>query len=179
MDGRIYQERRTFIPVPDDGKRQSVAYATEYSDPVNHTMYRCDPQGKICNLFSYYPPPENGMIPPVGLQPDRTTYLTRESQGVGTFADLEVQRSRETYTFYSETVGNTKTIIRTIEYWYSAALGVNVQVKRNDPRDGDQTLWLSDLSLSAPAPETFRVPSDYRIIDHRGPEPVPQTRSEP
>src|SRR5579859_8020794 len=26
MEGRIFQERRTFIPIPDDGKQQSTAY---------------------------------------------------------------------------------------------------------------------------------------------------------
>ncbi len=79
-----------------------------------------------------------------GQQPDKTTFLTREDLGVDTFAGLEVQRSRETFTIYRETVGNTKTILRTVDYWYSPALGVNVQVKRHDPRDGDQTLWLDE-----------------------------------
>jgi hypothetical protein len=47
---------------------------------------------------------------------------------------------------------------------------VNAQVKRHDPRDGEQTLWLTDISLNAPDPETFKVPTDYRILDHRDPD---------
>lgn len=170
MDGRVFQERRTFIPVPDDGKQQSQVYETDLSDPVNHTVYRCQAWRKVCNLFGYYAPVTSPEMP-AGLQPDRTTFLTRENLGVGTFAGLDVELSRETYTHYVESIGNTKTVLRSIEYWYSSALGVNVQVKRHDPRDGDQTLWLTDVTQSPPPPETFQVPAGYRIIDHRNAAP--------
>lgn len=166
MDGRIFQERRTFTPVPDDGKQESQISATQYSDPVEHTIYRCIPQQRVCNLFDFYDTISVPLVP-AGLQPNRTTYLTREDLGTDTFAGLDVQRSREIYTHYAETIGNTKTILRTIEYWYSPALGVNVQVKRHDPRDGDQTLWLSDISPTDPGPDAFKIPPGYRIVDHR------------
>ncbi|MGH9343612.1 MAG: hypothetical protein ACRD19_07620 [Terriglobia bacterium] len=44
---------------------------------------------------------------------------------------------------------------------------------RHDPRYGDQTLWLTQLSLSAPDPSVFQPPAAYRIVDHR--HPMPQT----
>jgi len=167
MDGRIFQERRTFTPVPNPDNEQSIAYMSVYSDPVKHTLANCNPNLKVCNLFDYYNPvtaPED----PAGLQPDKRTFLTRENLGVDTFDDIEVQRSREIYTFFSQAIGNTKTILRTVEYWYSPQLGVNLQVKRHDPRDGDQTLWLTNITLSAPDPATFEIPQGYKIIDHRG-----------
>jgi hypothetical protein len=137
-----------------------------YSDPLKHTIANCNPNLKVCNLFDYYNP-VTAAEAPAGLQPDKRTFLTRENLGVDTFDDLEVQRSREIYTFFSQTIGNTKTILRTVEYWYSPQLGVNVQVKRHDPRDGDQTLWLADLTLSAPDAATLDIPQGYKIIDHR------------
>lgn len=165
-DGRIFQERRTFVPVPDVNNAQPRVRVVEYSDPVAHTLYTCNPYQKVCNLFGYASllgqPPN-----PAGLQPDKTTYLTHEDLGVDTFNGLDVERSRETTTLFAASVGNSKTILRRVDYWYSPALDVNVQVKRHDPRDGDQTLWLSDISLGAPDPQTFRVPAEYRIIDHR------------
>jgi hypothetical protein len=93
---------------------------------------------------------------------------------VDTFEGLEVERSRETFTYYKQTIGNTKTILRVVEYWYSPALGINVQVKRHDPRDGDQTLWLTNISLSPADPETFKVPADYQIFDRRNAPPLPR-----
>ncbi|HZP05091.1 MAG TPA: hypothetical protein VFB43_09335 [Terracidiphilus sp.] len=169
MDGRIFQERRTFVPVPDDGKQQSRAHMLDYSDPVEHTLYRCNPAGKICNLFPYYQPATQPLRP-AGLQPDQMSFLTRENLGTDTFEGLEVQRTRETFTFYKESIGNTKTILRVVDYWYSPDLGVNVKVVRHDPRDGDQTLWLTDISRSAADQSYFKIPSGFRIIDHRGSE---------
>ena len=116
---------------------------------------------------------------PAGLQPDKTTFVTRENLGVDTFAGIEVQRSRETTTVYKETIGNTRTILRTVDYWYSPALGVNVQVKRHDPRDGDQTLWLTDVSLTASEPDTYKAPADYRVFDRRMSAAVQPAAEEP
>ncbi len=165
-EGRIFQERRTFIPVPDVNNRQSQVRVLDYSDPVAHTLYDCNPYTRVCNLFPYSEPVTQPLRP-AGLQPDGLSYLTRENLGADTFAGLEVQRSRETFTFYKQSVGNTGTILRTVEYWYSPALGINVKVVRHDPRDGDQTLWLTDISLSPADPQYFTVPASYRIVDHR------------
>ena len=93
--------------------------------------------------------------------------VARENLGTDTFEGLDVQRSRETFTFYKQSIGNTNTILRIVDYWYSPALGINVKVVRHDPRDGDQTLWLTDISQSAGDPQSFKVPEGYRIIDHR------------
>jgi hypothetical protein len=171
-EGRVFEQRVTFVPVPNDGKHQSRVHATDYYDPVDHIRYHCDTALEVCNLFDYYDRATDAVMP-TGLQPDKTSYLTREDLGVDTFAGLEVQKSRETTTLYTETVGNTRTILRTVDYWYSPALGVNLQVKRHDPRDGDQTLWISDISLTASDPETFKVPASYRVIDHRVAAPAP------
>jgi hypothetical protein len=167
VGGRIFQERVTFVPVPSNG-RESHVHATDYTDPVEHTHYHCEMAAKVCNLFDYYAP-VIAVAAPAGPQAGGKTYLMREDLGSDTFAGLEVQHSRETLTIYSQTVGNTRNILRTVEYWYSPALGVNVQVKRHDPRDGDQTLWLADLVLDSPDPEKFQVPADFRIVDHRDP----------
>jgi hypothetical protein len=171
-DGRVFEERRTFVPVSDDGKREPRLVALDYSDPREHTFYRCFPGHNYCELYDLRAP-SSAVRVRTGLQPDGTTYITREDQGVDTFADMDVLRSKETTTLYAESVGNTKTILRTCEYWYSATLGVNLQVKRNDPRDGAQTLWLSDISRTAPDPQLFNLPEGYRIIDLRGTGAVP------
>ena len=171
MDGRIFQERRTFIPVPDDGKQQSVAYVNEYSDPAAHTMYSCFPGPKICNLATYFGLLNEASVP-VGLQRDGISFLTRENLGADTIEGLPVQRTRETFTFFKEKIGNTKTILRVVDYWYSPTLDVNVKVVRHDPRDGDQTLWLTNISTTAADPSTFQVPADFKINDRRTAKPT-------
>jgi hypothetical protein len=163
-DGRIVQERRTLVP--DDSKQPPKVRVLEYTDPQEHTFYICNPYSKICNLSNYYVR-ESNTLTPEGLQPDGMSYLTREDLGVDSFVGLEVPPSRETFTYFKQTIGNTKTILRTIEYWYSLALGVNMQVKRHDPHDGDQTLWLTNISLSTTDSEKFKIPEGNRIIDYR------------
>ncbi|MDR3752077.1 MAG: hypothetical protein P4K94_11400 [Terracidiphilus sp.] len=92
-----------------------------------------------------------------------------------TFEGVHVQRSRETYTYYKQSIGNTNTILRVVEYWSSPLLGVKVKVVRHDPRDGDQTLWLTDISLTAPDPNVFQIPAEYKIIDYRNLVPINRT----
>jgi hypothetical protein len=170
MDGRIFQERRTFVPDPNPDNRQSMVRLDEYTDPVAHSLYNCNPYAKVCNVFYYQRMMERPPAP-VGLQPGGRSYLTRENLGADTFDGQPVIHTRETLTIYSQTIGNTNNIIRQTEYWYSPALGINLKVVRHDPRDGDQTLWLTDLSLSAPDAGTFVAPAEYRIVDHRNPTP--------
>lgn len=169
MDGRVFQERRTFVPVPDPTNRQSIPFIEEFEDPVAHTLSRCILAAKVCNEFFYYPRKEMADRP-AGLQPGGKMYLTRENLGTVLMDGQEVLHTRETLTVFSETIGNTKNIIRTVDYWYSPTLSINVRVERHDPRDGDQTLWLTDLNLSAPDPGVFQIPSDYRVIDHLHPQ---------
>jgi len=176
MDGRIFQERRTFAA--SDTKDESRVRVVEYTDPLEHTSYSCNPNGKTCFLNNYYSPQMTEALTPVGLQPDGRSYLTRENLGTDTYEGLEVERSRETLTYYKQTIGNTNTILRTVEYWYSPALGVNVKVVRHDPRDGDQTLWLTDINLSVPDPATFKVPEDYRVFDRRMMRPMANAQQE-
>jgi hypothetical protein len=171
MDGRIFQERRTFTPVPNVKNQQSEAYSLVYSDPVAHVIYGCSVYAKICNLNYYYEAVNSPEMPP-GVQPDGMSYLTRENLGVDRFEGLDVQRTRETFTYYKQTVGNTRTILRVIDYWYSPELGINVKVVRHDPRDGDQILWLSDISQSVADSSFFQVPAGFRVIDRRAATPV-------
>ena len=169
MEGRVFQERSTFVPVPNPTTRQSMPYLDEYDDPVAHTRNICTVVTKACNEF-FYRPAIQTKDRPAGLQPGGRTFLTRESLGTDLVDDQEALHTRETLTVFSATIGNTKNIIRAVDYWYSPTLRINLKVERHDPRDGDQTLWLTDLNLSAPEPSVFQVPAAYRIIDHRNPQ---------
>ena len=85
MDGRIFQERRTFVPVPEPHNRQPYAYLLVYSDPSTHTIDNCSVGAKVCNLLNYYQPVTLPPEAPAGLQPDGFTYLTRENLGIDTY----------------------------------------------------------------------------------------------
>jgi hypothetical protein len=46
--GRVFQERRYFVP--DDGKRESMVTQIEISDPASHEQYICMPRERVCRL---------------------------------------------------------------------------------------------------------------------------------
>jgi hypothetical protein len=73
-DGRIFEERREFMP--GSGPEASRVWAVDYMDPQAHTQHRCYPMSNYCEIYDYY----FGMprMMPAGLQADKTTYLTRE-----------------------------------------------------------------------------------------------------
>src|SRR5271169_6931321 len=52
--GRIYQERRTLVPV--GSSRESQVFRIEISDPATHTKYFCDPSLRECELRYYEMP---------------------------------------------------------------------------------------------------------------------------
>jgi hypothetical protein len=97
MEGRVFQERRFLVP--DNSKDPPEVRALQFTDPVERVRYDCDPNSRSCDLSNYYAPPGIQPLTPEGLQPDGTTYLTRENLGVDTFEGLEVERSRETFTY--------------------------------------------------------------------------------
>ena len=55
------------------------------------------------------------------------------------------------------------------ETWSSRQLGVVVMTKTIDPRSGDNTMKLTDISLVEPDPALFMPPADYTIKDMGSP----------
>jgi hypothetical protein len=68
-------------------------------------------------------------------------------------------------------VGNDREIVATNETWFSKQLGVAVLRKNSDPRSGDTTMKLTDISLVEPDPALFMPPVDYTIKDMGAPRP--------
>ena len=95
------------------------------------------------------------------------TQLTREDLGKSNISGVEVVGTRETRTIMAGVIGNDRPISITKEFWYSPQLGLNMSVKRIDPRHGTQTFSVTDVSLSEPDPKVFQVPAGYKVVDTR------------
>jgi hypothetical protein len=68
-----------------------------------------------------------------------------------------------TTTIAAGAVGNDLPIVVTSEEWTSPDLQVLVLTERKDPRNGDSSYRLLNISRSEPDPSLFQVPSDYTI----------------
>lgn len=158
--GRIFQERR--LLVPEDGKHESVVTQIEISDPVAHELFICMPKEQVCQVEDFDAP---------AFQAPKTA----ATRGSGNLQDLGKQSvggvetigTRETVVIEAGKIGNDSPIEVQREYWYSPQLGVNLTSRLQDPRVGIQNFDVSDIALTEPDANLFKVSSKMKVIDLR------------
>lgn len=158
--GRIYRERRKFVPVNSNEPSRQLEIIL--LDPVSHTRTACDPLTRRCTETPYWRS-ANFVLNPDGERDNGMTLLTRESLGQKQIDGQDVTGTRETLQVGAGVIGNNQPLTSTRDFWYSTALQVNLSVTRNDPRFGTQALELIDLSPTDPDPKTFQVPAGFSI----------------
>jgi hypothetical protein len=82
---------------------------------------------------------------------------------------LQAEGHRTIETIPAEAEGNDRPITVVSETWFSPELKLTVLNKRSDPRSGDTTVQMLNLSRAEPDPSLFTVRPDYSIVDEAGP----------
>lgn len=95
--------------------------------------------------------------------------FSRESLGTQTIEGVLAEGSRTTVTYPIGAVGNDRPITTVSETWTSPELKTVVLSKNSDPRNGDSTTRLTNISRLEPDPSLFEIPSDYEIVDPQTP----------
>ena len=117
------------------------------------------------------PPPSKGMLFTQNTmfvgEPGQTA---TEDLGSQTMEGVLVNGTRTTLTIPAGQIGNDQPIKVVTEMWTSPYLKAIVYSKRNDPRMGEQTFRLTQVSRNEPDLSLFTVPADFKIVD--GPQPV-------
>jgi hypothetical protein len=162
--GRIYQERRRLVP--KGSEKEPDLQRIEISDPSTHKKYFCRTETHVCTLEGYTGP-KTASAQPGGTQEDDFGTLTREDLGKNIVSGLDAVGTRETRTLNPGAIGNDRPISIVKEFWYSPQLGINLSVKRMDPRHATEIFNVTDLSLAEPDPKYFVVPAGFSIVDHR------------
>lgn len=176
--GRIYRERRHFVP--SDSAQQSALTHILIYDPISRTQTECSLQTRLCNTRGYYAP-TTFTPPPVGPFRDGTGSLSRENIGDDVIDGLDVVGSRETISLNPGVVGNGQPLISMREFWYSPELQVNLAITRKDPREGTQVIRVGDLSRADPDPALFKIPPGFApeageaAVDPGQPDPSEST----
>ncbi|MBX7172287.1 MAG: hypothetical protein K1X72_15075 [Pyrinomonadaceae bacterium] len=91
-------------------------------------------------------------------------YVKTESLGTKTIEGVEVVGSRIIHGINAGSIGNEKPIEIVYERWFSNELQLIIFSKYYDPRYGEQTYRLTNLSRNNPEKSLFEVPKDYKII---------------
>lgn len=91
-----------------------------------------------------------------------------ESLGKRVVEGIEAEGTRITHTIPAGEIGNELPIQITGERWYSPELQVVVMSKHSDPRFGETTYRLTNISRTEPSPSLFAPPADYTIKEGPG-----------
>lgn len=88
-----------------------------------------------------------------------------EDLGQKTIEGVLAQGTRTTTTIAAGQVGNDLPIEVVDERWFSPELQVVVMSKHSDPRMGETTYQLTNVSRVEPDPSLFQIPADYQVND--------------
>ncbi len=78
---------------------------------------------------------------------------------------VTVEGTRTTMTIPAGQLGNELPIKIVSERWFSSELKVLVMSRQSDPRFGETTYRLTNITRGEPATDLFEVPPDYQVID--------------
>lgn len=92
-----------------------------------------------------------------------------ESLGTQTIEGVTAEGTRRTFTIPAGEIGNTLPMELVKETWYSPELQVVVMSKHRDPRSGETTYRLTNLTRSEPDHSLFGVPAAYNVSEGKKP----------
>jgi hypothetical protein len=105
-----------------------------------------------------------------------------ESLGTQAIEGVKAEGTRITETIPAGSIGNDQPILIVTERWYSPDLQMVIMSKRSDPRVGETTFRITNISRAEPAAILFQVPADYTFEQAPTPHIVVQqstTESKP
>ena len=119
------------------------------------------------------PPQQAGSLDAAGRGMRRRNNENVKTEDLGTqvIEGVAAQGTRTTMTIPAGQIGNEQAIQVVNETWYSPDLQTVVRSHRIDPRNGEVTFKLNNVSRAEPARSLFEAPADYSVTEqaHRGP----------
>jgi hypothetical protein len=122
-------------------------------------------------------PPQAPLAPPPPGEGMRVEFHSSQSKHEAKTEKLEARSfdgvmaegTRTTMTIPAGEIGNEQPIQIVDERWYSPELQVVIMTRHSDPRSGETTYRLTNISRTEPAASLFQVPSDYSVKDNTAP----------
>ncbi len=90
-----------------------------------------------------------------------------EPLGKQTIEGVNAEGTRNVTTLDVGTIGNDRPIQISSESWYSPDLQMTIMSKHSDPRTGDESFRLTNISRSEPAAYLFQPPAGYQITERK------------
>jgi hypothetical protein len=141
-------------------------------DPIAGYSYVLDTANKIAHRSPLKsaqparigsPPPAVQAQAPVVNTP-KPQFKT-EDLGTQTMEGLMVRGRRTTITYPPGSLGNDGNITNVSEIWTNQELHLMILQVHSDPRSGETTTKIENLSRTQPDPDLFLPPPDYKVVD--------------
>lgn len=97
----------------------------------------------------------------MGMTSARNRNARTESLGKQNIGGVEAEGTRTIVTIPAGDIGNERAIEIVSERWYSPELQVIVMTRHSDPRFGENSYQLTNISRSEPEGDLFEVPANY------------------
>jgi len=111
------------------------------------------------------PPPDFAAAVPITVFSGRAqTTAKNESLESQTIEGVNATGTRTTSTIEAGEIGNDRPIQIVSESWYSPELQTVVKSSHSDPRMGQETFALTNVSRTEPSADLFQVPAGYQIV---------------
>lgn len=163
--GRTRRET-TLAAIGPWGTQGTPPTFTSINDPVAGVGYILDPRTHSATSLPLNSPPQPHQMGRKTGQPGQGQ-VNSESLGQQVIAGVTAQGTRETMTIPAGAIGNAQPIQIVSERWFSPDLQVVVESTRSDPRFGQTTYQLTNITRTEPAATLFQVPSDYPVKQGR------------
>ena len=185
--GRTRTERPFMIgPL---GSSDDAPVMIDIFDPVAGYHYVLDSTRRVAHRsaasaippFAPPPPPpgsarlgvQGALIPGIVAGPDIRQLphpeMSNESLGTKIIEGLTAEGHRTTMTYAVGAIGNDRPLLVTHEMWMSPELRILLLSINHDPRSGDSTMKIQNVSRAEPDPALFQVPPDFETVDDNGP----------
>ena len=86
-----------------------------------------------------------------------------ESLGTQLIEGVQAEGTRTIETIPTGAIGNDSPIEIVSERWFSPELQLVIATSRTDPRSGENTFRVTNISRGGPSPSLFQVPPDYVV----------------
>jgi len=190
--GRMRTERPLAPGLALAGRLRDSPTIIEITDPVAQVKYTLDPINKIAHrqqLAAARPNPirtetRNGVLQGVaggggggagsvilsaGVPSERVRpEFATEELGTRTIEGVLAAGTRTTTTWPVDSQGNDRPISVVGETWTSVDLKVMILSTSNDPRSGENTQKLVNISQAEPDASLFQPPPEYSVVDESG-----------
>ena len=113
----------------------------------------------------------------VAFTPAARPEIKQEDLGTQMIEGVMAQGHRTVQTWAAGTQGNDRPFQTSSETWMAPDLQLVVLHRNSDPRSGESTMKLLNISRTEPAASLFMPPPDYTAVDETGPFEIRWTGS--